>query len=547
MLHRRKGVFFLFTFSILIQSFSDCQLKMVFPSENSLLVKNIQILSEEPSPANEDTVYIGSVETAARLLHQGSLTSQTMLLLSGEDASLEEAFWRKDIACLFCRLSTQEILNRANSCFFDFSQWINRLYLSACRSKDAQPLLDEAAARLHIPLFLLNSGYRLIASNVDYAFENAYIQQLLSCGYLSADSIDTFLQSPPPSRKTASVPPDLYEALLEPNSYGVLAQLKYRTNTFGRLLVFTETNRRDAALFDYVKILVSLIREHSLINNREQFESDTEFSSLIGDLIERKISGEEELASRLFRLPVLPPKYYTCIVVSFETDQKSLPTGLILHALSEIFPFSHTAVYQGDLILLAKTPKGVWEIPFDKERLQKLLERYHAYASIGNKSSFISSIRPIYLQTKAAIALGKALNSDPNQRLFYYDDYTTYHLIDLCQRFGYDFHENNLIYLCTPKYTILKRHDIEEHDNLCEILEAYIKNNCNTTKTAKDLYLHRNTVINKISRIEEIIGRSLDDWNLQMMLMLSAMVMNYAEKYRKEDLLHPVKKYSPGS
>lgn len=547
MLQRREEGFFLFTFSILIQSFSDCGLRTVLPLENSLPVKNIQMLSEKNPPMEEHTVYIGSVETAVRLMEQGKLASQTMLLLSGEEPALEEAFRRSDIACFFCRCSPQEILNRANSCFFDFSQWINRLYLSACRSKDAQALLDEAAARLHVPVFLLNSGYRLIASNVDYAFENAYVQQLLSCGYLSADSIDTFLHSPLPGQKATDYPQDVYEALLEPNSYGILAQLKYRTNTFGRLLVLTEANERKAALFDYVKILVFLIREHSLMNNREQFESDTEFSSLIGDLIERKISGEEELTSRLFRLPMLPPSYYTCIVVSFEANQKALPTGLILHTLSEIFPLSQTAVYQGDLILLAKTKKGSWEVSFDKERLLKLLEHYQAYASIGNQSSFISSIRPIYLQTKEAIALGRALSNDPKQRLFYYDNYTTYHLIDLCRRFGYDFHENNLIYLCTPKYTILKRHDIEEHDNLCEILEMYIKNNCNTTKTAKDLYLHRNTVINKISRIEEIIGRRLDDWNLQMMLMLSSMVMNYTEKYQKEDLLHPVKKYTPVS
>ena len=93
----------------------------------------------------------------------------------------------------------------------------------------------------------------------------------------------------------------------------------------------------------------------------------------------------------------------------------------------------------------------------------------------------------------------------------------------------------------------MKRHDIEENDNLCDILEAYIRNNCNTTKTAKDMYLHRNTVINKIDRIEEIIGRSLDDWNLQMSLMLSSMIVRYAENYRQEDLLHPVKKYSPAS
>ncbi len=541
----------MFTFPILAQSFSDCRLQSLFSPDTNLTVGNIQLLSEKTAAFEKQTVYIAASRTASRLWRQGLLPDGTMLLLS-EDGSADggsdgRPFGRSDISFLSCRLPAGEILNRANSCFFDFTGWMNRLCLLACRNKEIQPLLNEAASRLHVPLFLLNGGYRLIASNVDYAFENAYIQQLLSFGYLSADSIDTFLNSPVPGQKKDSVPKGIYEALLEPDSYGLLAPLKYHSSTYGRLLVFSESAGRDPALFDYVKLLVSLIREHSLMHNREEFESNAEFSSLIGDLIERRISSEKELQSRLFRLPFLPPNFYTCIVVTFEPGQKSLPTGLILHALSEIFPPCQTAVYQGDLILLVKTEEDSWDIPFDGERLQKLLERYHAYASIGNKSAFVSSIRPIYLQTKEVISLGRALSGDPGQRLFYYDDYTAYHLIDLCGRFGYDFHENNLIYLCTPKYTVLKRHDIEEHDNLCEILETYIRNNCNTTKTAKDMYLHRNTVINKIDRIEEIIGRSLDDWNLQMILMLSSMIVRYAENYRREDLLHPVKKYSPSS
>ena len=69
------------------------------------------------------------------------------------------------------------------------------------------------------------------------------------------------------------------------------------------------------------------------------------------------------------------------------------------------------------------------------------------------------------------------------------------------------------------------------------MLECYIANNCNTTQTAKALFLHRNTLINKIARIEEILGESLDSSTLRLNCMFSASVIEYAEKYRKEDIL----------
>ena len=89
-------------------------------------------------------------------------------------------------------------------------------------------------------------------------------------------------------------------------------------------------------------------------------------------------------------------------MISFESGKQAPPTGLIIHNLIKIFPACNTAVYQGDLVILAKASPDSWNLSFDRERLQNLLERYHAYAAIGNRSSFISSIRPIYLQTKAS-------------------------------------------------------------------------------------------------------------------------------------------------
>ncbi len=523
----------MFTFAILEKHLASCRIRSSLRQERGLLVNNIQFLVPGQKEFRPHSVYISTVEEILLLIREWQLPEGVMLLIAGDSPELDSLFSTPDFYAVSCSVSRLEISNRANSCYFAFSQWLGNLRALAFRSKNVQVLLDEIADHLQVPVFLINGGYRLITSNVNASFENPYIDQLLTDGYLSDESIDAVMSG---NLEGENIP-DTYESFLEPGCYAVLALLRYHSQTFGQLLVFSKESGRNAALFDYIKNLAGIIREHSLVNNREQFESDTEFSALISDLIDRRISGQEELESRLFRLPAMPHKCFRCIVVSFETGRHTPPLGLITRSLSRVFPDSSIAVYQGDLVILAKAEPDSWQFSFDREQLQAILERYQAYAAIGNRSLFISSIRPIYLQTRAAIQIGRALHQREANRVFYYDDYTAYHLIDLCCRLGYEFHEDHLAYLCTPRYTALLRHDRDNNDNLCEILKTYIHNNCNTTKTSKDLFLHRNTVINKIARIEEIIGCSLDSWEVQMRLMLSSMVREYAEQYRQTDLL----------
>ena len=46
---------------------------------------------------------------------------------------------------------------------------------------------------------------------------------------------------------------------------------------------------------------------------------------------------------------------------------------------------------------------------------------------------------------------------------------------------------------------------------LLQTLSVYLETHCQLAETAKRLYIHRNTVIYRLEKCEEIIGRSLKD------------------------------------
>jgi purine catabolism regulator len=69
--------------------------------------------------------------------------------------------------------------------------------------------------------------------------------------------------------------------------------------------------------------------------------------------------------------------------------------------------------------------------------------------------------------------------------------------------------------------TPLIRADAHHEDALLTTLAAYFAANGNLTGAARDLDLHRNTLMYRLRRIEELLGASLDDADLRLALHLA--------------------------
>ena len=96
----------------------------------------------------------------------------------------------------------------------------------------------------------------------------------------------------------------------------------------------------------------------------------------------------------------------------------------------------------------------------------------------------------------------------------------------------------NPVYLCPPALVSLYRYDLKHDTNLCTILKAYLNCDRNAAETARELYMHRNTMLYNISKIEKILGQSLDDNMLRMRLLFGFYVIEYTEDILGEPLLN---------
>ena len=139
--------------------------------------------------------------------------------------------------------------------------------------------------------------------------------------------------------------------------------------------------------------------------------------------------------------------------------------------------------------------------------------------------SDITDLKSHYDEARDAFELGEML--DPDLGIYTFEEYSIYIMLRTVSN-----HEQLSRYL-HPALTILKEYDRINGSHLELTLYSYIKCDCNTTETASSLFLHRNSVIYRIHRIEELCDIDLDDIETRFRLRLSFAISNVINQGRK--------------
>ncbi len=96
-----------------------------------------------------------------------------------------------------------------------------------------------------------------------------------------------------------------------------------------------------------------------------------------------------------------------------------------------------------------------------------------------------------------------------------------------------------LVVSMQPKETMLHpmvrrliAYDLANNTDYLDTFKVYLNNRCNMTDTAKQLHMHRNTLLHRIKRIEELLESDLADWELRRKLLLSIDYLNLDDPER---------------
>ena len=264
---------------------------------------------------------------------------------------------------------------------------------------------------------------------------------------------------------------------------------------------------------------------------------ESSFDVFFRNIVSRELSYEDEIKSGLYELPFQSAEAYNLFVIEASDPGRFQSAPEEIKAdLRNAFPTSNVTLFSNRAVVMYHSPGRSIHLAVERqEALQSILEKYDAYAGISNHTRNFEMIRTEYLIAKRILSIARKMFPDSGKRIFTQEEYGTYFILDLCYRqYEQICHHDNVLYLTHPGLAALIRYDTEHNTNLREILLCYLLHDRNLTKTSQILFMHRNTTMNKINRIVEIVEDDLEDPLIRQRLLFSCRLYDYYEKYKQK-------------
>lgn len=498
-------------------------------------IKGILFLKNQNTiPA--DYLFIANGEELGAILNRINPSLPVTIFTSGDYGDLPILENNKNINTIATSLEIFDLYNEVNEIVVNYQNWSLTFMRSVLEGWDLKYLISQVGIKLKAPVFLLNASYGVICSNTDYLLNDVFIDEMLTKGCLSLDSVKKLFSINASQMNGNNGHIKVFSEITR-NTYNI-ETLTYKENAYAFLILITNSTHSAIDVTNLVTQMAGYVKRLLSNANIENDSSFNALSSFISDVVELRLVEPKEIENRLKLIQYPLKVFFNCLVIQFSgRDIQQPPYGCIIDQLEQILPGNNITVYDGDIIILFSYEKRTWHFELDYEKLEALLDRYDAYAGISNGTKHPTMIRTMYLLAKSTARLGRVLRTDKSKRIFTNEEYSMYFIIDLCARnFCENYKHDNIIYLSHPAIIAIARYDRKHNSNLRDTLFYYLINDRNLIKTSKALYMHRNTILNKINKITEIVGESLDNGQLQLRLLFSCLLLRYYEDYMKEDI-----------
>ena len=274
--------------------------------------------------------------------------------------------------------------------------------------------------------------------------------------------------------------------------------------------------------------LTNLLVSRTALSDTQQYKLYHDFWHSIMD---GSLDSRETVLEYMQQFPYQMHAHIACIVITYDLSElDSLQMREIDIVLKNFFKETNLFFYNSEWIILFSQSKDTsvdLDLPYDEFSL--LLEQYQLSAGICYACQLPEQFRTLYLTASASVQLGKSLKLKPYiKKIYTYHQFNPYYVIHLCsQKFTEIYNTKNIVYLAHPDVVRLYYYDLENKGNLLDVLFAYLSCGQNLSSASKMLYMHRNTVLNKLNKIEEFLNHKPFTEKDHFLMLLSCMIIKY--------------------
>ena len=319
----------------------------------------------------------------------------------------------------------------------------------------------------------------------------------------------------------------------EPEGSFLYTKLWHGNSLYGILFISTANH----AVHDYrwlLKHLLSCLSRLIYSDTRTNPNVPPRFSIIWKEIMDKHFRSSEELRNRFLHSGYKIDVFFRLMVVQINqpTEQLEYLYLQVYPLLKKVFPNSQITLYLGTIVILNWEPERNYNLslaPADLEYLENLLKKYNSFICVSWGTRDMRWLPALYHFSHKVLYLHYQIEDNSlKSRIIHYGNYCPMLITDLCvQHARYDGSTKSVMLLCHPAIINLYRYDIKHKTNLENTLFHYLINHHSLEQTAASLFMHRNTVVNKLRKIKELVPMDLTAPENQPHLIFSHYILHY--------------------
>ena len=523
----------LFTKNIVLETFKAFRGSQHLDEGANRTYRWVFMLPEESAEMESDILYVCRLSEAIKRTAENPGFSYLCIRDCFTDSE-EDAEILRGIIVIDEKKDVSWLLNIMQSRFLQINEWEAQMKQALIDTCDYQSLIALCEPVLNNFVSVLDSSYKLLAYTKNITSSDPINISLLEKGYHTEETMQKFKDV-----RRFGVYEHEHGVII--GAAGTLSQFevvskwcRYGGQPLLHVVMVCSKTPLSPAMIELFEVLMKYV-EACFYREQRQNPSQ-EYTSLLSDMLYEGIENPFAIGERAKTSDLPFSGNFDAYRIVFK-DNASVLVGRFTQELMSYLPKSRIVAHDYEIsVLNIYTSSEVQKHTRANLRiLEPLFERYGVLCGVSEAFASLPEFKNACVQATRAQALGIQLRNLGNfwnfdaevlesvlrggeRDVFFYNDIYIFLMLHRAQAGNFDVF-NNTIYNNILKK--LRDYDAENDTRLVQVLYVYLLCERRATSAGRLLHMHRNNVLYHVSRIEEILGVSLDDYWVRLKLQLA--------------------------
>ena len=468
--------------------------------------KELYLITSEDLCRNTDAI-------CAYNFHKNSIF---LCICNDQSTHIDQFCQSLSIVLLYTQQSYAKIFNKILTIFHDFEKWDKDFHLTLLRGGTMQDLLDLSRNILTHPMVILDRNFSLLGEFRSNEVNDELMNEILNAGYVTPQVMTRLRQDGLISTsETASNPLINYYCITAHDCYySMMYRFTVNNHVVGYALIF---RNRVHPKTNYLYLMNMVVENLELFFQQERYTSHSfleNYEVFLIELLNNPTIPQKQFEDQISYIPGLTMEGCFTLAQLTYSNTSELPLSFLSWSLRNSFPSIRPFVYENQIYMLklnvSNTPGHHFFTEEEETLFRNILKNHDFTCTISNTFFSLMELPNAVTQCKETLKLNSA---EPN-RFFAFDNITFRYIL-------HNLKKDSIKLIESPHYHLLKQYDQTHNTDLCEIYIEYLKNARNINQTAAAIFMHRNTVFNKIKKAISIMHDECSDLQSEITFILS--------------------------